>query len=208
MNKKYNIIYADPAWSYNKKIGQGVADDIYTTMDLQAIKDLPVNQMADKDCFLFIWVTFPMLIEGLEVIKAWGFEYKTLGFSWIKTNKRQNQNQLSFLPVDTIDTFFGIGHYTKSNCEVCLIGKKGSPEIIDNSVSSVLISPLRGHSRKPDETRDLIVKLCGDLPRIELFARQNFSGWDAWGNEVSESVEIKNVKPGDEVQCGVGKKIA
>jgi N6-adenosine-specific RNA methylase IME4 len=189
--KKYNIIYADPAWSYDKKIGQGVADDIYTTMDTEAIKNLPVQSISADDCFLFLWVTFPMLVEGLEVIKAWGFEYKTLGFSWIKTNKRQNQSQLSFLPVDSIDTFFGIGHYTKSNCEVCLIGKKGSPKVIDNSVSSVLISPLRGHSRKPDEARERIVQLCGDLPRIELFARQNHGGWDAWGNEVGESVKLE-----------------
>lgn len=190
--KKYNIIYADPAWSYDKKVGQGIADDVYSTMDLESIKKIPVSNISADDCFLFIWCTFPMLMEGLEVIKAWGFEYKTLGFSWIKTNKRQNQSQISFLPIDNIDTFFGIGHYTKSNCEVCLIGKKGSPKVIDNTVSSVLISPLRGHSRKPDETRDRIVQLCGDLPRVELFARQNHQGWDAWGNEVKDSIELNN----------------
>lgn len=188
--KKYNIIYADPALSYDKKIGQGIADDIYQTMDIESIKRLPVQSISADDCFLFLWVTFPMLIEGLEVIGAWGFEYKTLGFSWIKTNKRQNQSQTSFLPVDNIDTFFGIGHYTKSNCEVCLIGKKGNPKVIDNSVSSVLISPLRGHSRNPDEARERIVQLCGDLPRVELFARQNHDGWDAWGNEVKESINL------------------
>lgn len=187
---KYKIIYADPAWSYDKKIGQGVADEVYDTMDLQDIKDLPIQEISDDDCFLFIWVTFPMLREGLEVIEAWGFEYKTLAFSWIKTNKRQNQSQLSFLPIDTIDSFFGIGHYTKSNCEVCLLGKKGKPKVVDNSVSSVLIAPLRGHSRKPDETRDRIVQLCGDLPRVELFARQNKDGWDAWGNQVKNSITI------------------
>lgn len=188
--KKYNIIYADPPWSYDKKIGQGIADDIYETMDIESIKSLPIQNLSADDCFLFLWVTFPMLIEGLDVIKAWGFKYKTLGFSWIKTNKRQNQNQLSFLPIDFIDTFFGIGHYTKSNCEVCLIGKKGNPKIIDNTVSSIIIAPLRGHSRKPDETRDLIVKLCGDLPRVELFARQKIDGWDCWGNEVENTVEL------------------
>jgi len=186
--KKYQIIYADPAWSYDKKIGQGIADDIYPTMNIETIISLPIQKITADDCFLFLWVTFPMLQEGLDVIRDWGFQYKTLGFSWIKTNKRQNQSQFSFLPVDNIDTFFGIGHYTKSNCEVCLIGKRGNPKVIDNTVSSVLISPLRGHSRKPDETRDRIVQLCGDLPRVELFAREKHEGWDVWGNEVESDI--------------------
>lgn len=188
--KKYQIIYADPPWSYDKKVGQGIADDIYPTMDIQDIKKLPIADIADHDCFLFLWVVFPMLQEGLDTIKAWGFEYKTLGFSWIKTNKRQDMNQLSFLPVDTIDSFFGIGHYTKSNCELCLIGKKGKPKIIDNTISSVIISPRREHSRKPDEIHDKIVQLCGDVPRIELFARQAVAGWDVWGNEVNNSINL------------------
>ena len=187
---KYNIIYADPAWSYDKKIGQGVADDVYTTMPIEAIKSLPVKDISADDSFLFLWVTFPMLQEGLDVIREWGFEYKTLAFSWIKTNKRQAQEQLSFLPVDSIDTFFGIGHYTKSNCEVCLLGKRGNPKVVDNTVSSVLMSPLRGHSRKPDETRDRIVKLCGDLPRVELFARQKHDGWHSWGNEIESDITL------------------
>lgn len=190
--QKYQIIYADPAWSYNKKVGQGIADDIYTTMSTNDIKKLPIRYLSHKDCFLFIWVTFPMLQDGLDVIKAWGFEYKTLGWSWIKTNKRQDLTQLSFIPTDFIDSFFGIGHYTKSNCELCLIGKKGHPVIIDNTISSTLISPRRQHSRKPDEVRNMIVRLCGDLPRVELFARQKTEGWDVWGNEVTESITLKN----------------
>lgn len=192
-SKKYNIIYADPAWSYNKKIGQGIADDVYNTMNIDDIKSLPINEISADDCFLFLWVVFPMLQEGLDTIKAWGFNYKTLGFSWIKTNKRQNLNQLSFLPIDKIDTFFGIGHYTKSNCELCLIGKKGNPKIIDNTISSVVISNLREHSRKPDEIRDKIVQLCGDLPRVELFARTKTEGWDVWGNEVEKDLEFKSI---------------
>ena len=188
MTQKYNIIYADPAWSYNKKIGQGVADEVYKTMPTSEIKKLPVQNLAANDFFLFIWVTFPMLKDGLDVIEAWGFEYKTLAFSWIKTNKRQNLNQLSFMPIDLIDTFFGIGHYTKSNCELCLLAKKGKPKVIDNTISSVVISPLREHSRKPDEVRTKIIKLCGDLPRIELFAREQKDGFDVWGNEVKNSI--------------------
>ena len=190
--KKYKIIYADPAWSYKRKVGAGIADEVYPTMKLDDIKALPIKELAHKDCLLFIWVTFPMLLEGLSVIDAWGFKYKTLGFSWIKTNQRQDLAQTTFLPMQSIDTFFGIGHYTKSNCELCLIGRKGDPIIVDNSVSSVLISPLRGHSRKPDEARDNIVKLCGDVPRVELFARQRHEGWDAWGNEIEDSILLTN----------------
>jgi N6-adenosine-specific RNA methylase IME4 len=176
-NKKYNIIYADPAWSYRDKRDKhprlcGGATVHYNTMSVEDIKNMPVNDIADDNCMLFMWATFPNLPEALEVIKAWGFTYKTLGFSWIKTNKNDGK------------PFFGIGYYTKSNCEVCLIGVKGKPIKESNKVSSVIISPREGHSKKPDIVRDKIVQLCGDLPRIELFARQQVQGWDCWGNEV------------------------
>ena len=141
-------------------------------MKLQDIKDLPVASICDADCFLFIWVTFPNLKEGISVLEAWGFKYKTLGFSWIKLNPKAGT------------PFFGIGHYTKSNCEVCLIGVRGKPKVVSNSVSSVVISPRGRHSAKPPEVRNRIVQLCGDVPRIELFARDTVEGWDCWGNEV------------------------
>ena len=177
INKKYNIIYADPPWSYRDKRDKhprlcGGASAHYNTMTIEEIKNLPVNKLADDNCMLFLWLTFPNLQEGLDVIKAWGFTYKTLGFSWIKTNKKNGK------------PFFGIGYYTKSNCEVCLIGVKGKPIVVSNKVSSVIISPREEHSKKPDIVRDKIVELCGDLPRIELFARQRVDGWDCWGDEV------------------------
>jgi site-specific DNA-methyltransferase (adenine-specific) len=128
---------------------------------------------------LFMWATFPQLQEALDVMKAWGFKYKTLGFSWIKTNRKNGK------------PFFGIGYYTKSNCEVCLIGVKGKPIKKSNSVSSVIISPIEGHSKKPDIVRQKIVEMCGDIPRLELFARQKSEGWDVWGNEVESDVKIK-----------------
>jgi N6-adenosine-specific RNA methylase IME4 len=141
-------------------------------MKTRDIKEIPIKKITDNNCMLFLWVTFPNLQEGLNIIKEWGFTYKTLGFSWIKTNKKNNK------------PFFGIGYYTKSNCECCLIGVKGKPIKESNSVSSVIISPREEHSKKPDEVRDKIVELCGDIPRIELFARQEVKGWDCWGNEV------------------------
>ncbi|MEC7863699.1 MAG: MT-A70 family methyltransferase [Bacteroidota bacterium] len=175
--KKYKIIYADPPWSYKDKRDKhprmcGGATSHYNTMSIEDIKNLPVNEIADDNCMLFMWTTFPNLQEGLDVIKAWGFKYKTLGFSWIKLNKKN------------LKPFFGIGHYTKSNCEVCLIGIKGKPPIASNYVSSVLQEPREEHSKKPNIVRDKIVELCGDLPRIELFARNKTDKWDSWGNEV------------------------
>ena len=176
-NKKYKIIYADPPWAYKDKRDKhprmcGGATAHYSTMSIEEIKKIPVNEIADDDCMLFMWATFPNLQEGLDVIKAWGFKYKTLGFSWIKLNKKNKK------------PFFGIGHYTISNCEVCLIGIKGRPPIASNFVSSVLMEPRGEHSQKPDIVRDKIVELCGDLPRLEMFARKKSLKWETWGNEV------------------------
>jgi N6-adenosine-specific RNA methylase IME4 len=173
--KKYQIIYADPAWLYNdkRKGSLGGAENHYKTMRIEEIKKLGISNICDENCILFLWVVFPMLQEGLDVIKAWGFKYKTLGFSWIKLNKKSNT------------PFFGIGHYTKSNCEVCLIGVKGKPVIIDNHVSSVIIERRYEHSKKPVSVRNKIVQLLGDIPRIELFARQKTEGWDCIGNDIN-----------------------
>lgn len=177
-NKKYKIIYADPPWEYGNKVfrkfrlnkNAGSASYHYDTLTIDQISDLPIQEITDENCILFMWATFPNLPQALQVIESWGFEYKTLGFSWIKKNKNQGY-------------FFGIGHYTKSNCEVCLIAVKGQPKIINDTLSSVLISPIRGHSQKPNIVRNKIVQLMGDLPRIELFARTKVHGWDVWGND-------------------------
>lgn len=176
---KYQIIYADPPWSYKDKRDKhpricGGALKHYNTMSLSDIKGLPVNEITEDNAILFLWITFPLLKEGIEVLESWGFKYKTLGFSWIKTNKRSGT------------PFFGIGYYTKSNCECCLLGVKGKtikPAV--NTVSSVILSPRREHSRKPDEVKFGIEKLYPTQSKIELFARQKMDGWDSWGNEVS-----------------------
>ena len=171
-DKKYSIIYADPPWKYQDKACQGACEKQYSTMKVAEICDLPIADIAEKDCILFMWATYPMLKEALQVIEAWGFKYKTIGFQWIKQNKSGN------------GFFFGLGRWTRGNTECCLIATKGKPKRVDNSVSQLIISPLRNHSQKPDETRSKIVQLVGDISRIELFARQYADGWDCWGNEV------------------------
>lgn len=176
---KFNIILADPPWLYNArnnsktKFGSGM--HIYNGMKPKEICDLSVSDIADENCALFLWVTFPRLQEGLEVMKAWGFEYKTCAFTWVKTNKNNDK------------PFFGIGYYTKSNAELCLLGIKGKMKPVSNSVSQVIISHREEHSKKPAQVRDKIVELFGDLPRIELFARQTDSGWKSLGNEIDGS---------------------
>ena len=172
--KKYSIIYADPAWLYKDKANAGQRGAIfqYPCMDIDAIKSLPIQTIASNDSILFIWVTFPLLQEGLDTIEAWGFKYKTIGFNWIKKTKHGH-------------LFWGMGNWTRSNSEICLIGVRGKPKRISAAVHSVIDNvPYEGHSKKPNEIRNRIVQLCGDIPRIELFARQTAPGWDSWGNQI------------------------
>lgn len=185
--KKYQIIYADPPWSYkvwseDKKNAQGCAKRYYQTMSVEDICKMPISELADKDCKLFLWATPPCLQEALLVIKSWGFEYKTIVFCWVKTNPKSKT------------PFFGIGHWTASNCEVVLGGlrKGGRLNRQDKSISQIDMTARGKHSSKPDSIRHKIVKLCGDLPRIELFARQKTEGWDVWGNEVESDIDIFN----------------
>tara|TARA_B100001939_G_C16775774_1_gene544675 strand:- start:217 stop:753 length:537 start_codon:yes stop_codon:yes gene_type:complete len=173
-NKKYNIIYADPAWSYkawNKK-DQKTAERHYPTMDIEDIKNLDVQDISEDNCVLFLWVTFPNLQEGLDTMKAWGFTYKTVAFTWIKLNKRNKE------------LFWGLGHYTRANAEICILGTKGKLERKSKSVHQVIQTPIEKHSKKPNEVRERIINLYGKLPTIELFARETYQDWDSWGNEI------------------------
>lgn len=174
-DKKYNIIYADPPWKYgggkNKNTFQGLASVHYSTMKTGEICTLPIDKIAAENSVLFLWVTPPQLIDGIRVMNEWGFKYKTVGFTWVKYYKSGRP-------------FFGLGYWTRSNAEFCLIGVKGKIKRIDNTVSQIVQTEIMRHSKKPDDVRDRIVKLMGDLPRIELFARQYADGWDCWGNEV------------------------
>ena len=174
-NKKYNIIYADPPWhfrTYSDKGNGRSALQHYNCMSINDIYDLPVNTICSNDCILFIWVIDPMLPEALEVIKRWGFKYKTVAFTWVKENKKSE------------GYFTGLGYWTRANPEMCLLATKGKPKRLSKAVKQLIISKRQEHSKKPDEIRNRIIQLCGDLPKIELFARQRVKGWDCWGNQV------------------------
>jgi len=187
---EFNIIYADPPWRYKVSKGRGIAEDHYDTMSIKDICKLPIQDITADNCILFLWGTWPLLPEAVNVINSWGFTYKTIGFVWVKTNKRTDVNQASFFPEDSFDDFLGCGHYTRSNTEFCLIGTKGKPKRINTNIRQLIYEPIARHSKKPDSVRNKIVDLCGDMPRLELFARQNFDGWSAFGNEVENSIEL------------------
>ncbi|NOR27520.1 MAG: adenine methyltransferase [Lutibacter sp.] len=179
---KYNIIYADPPWDYGNTKNHtgkfwGIAERNYDVMKLKDIKELPISRITHDNCYLFMWVTSPFLEKGFSVIKEWGFKYATVGFVWVKM-----RNDMSEVRRD------GLGKYTISNAEYCLIARKGKYHREARNVQQIVQAPKRKHSQKPDEVRDRIISLCGDLPRVELFARQATDGWDTWGNEVENNI--------------------
>lgn len=174
-NKRYSIVYADPPWTYPKTGGttnsRGMAKQFYSTMPLKDICNLPVDSIAKENCALFLWATYPQYPNALKVIEAWGFQYFGLAFNWIKKT-------------NTGKDFFGMGYWTRANPEMCLLAFKGKMKPQVHNIRQLLYAPIEGHSKKPDEVREKIVDLCGDLSRIELFAREQTLGWDTWGNEI------------------------
>ena len=192
MVNKYSIIYADPPWRYGRKYGSGVAENHYATMSMQEISELPISRIAHTNCILFLWATFPQLDVALEVIQAWGFRYKTVGFVWVKQTKVSHQ------------WFFGLGNWTRSNAEICLLATRGKPKRQSARIHQLIISPVQSHSQKPQEVREKIVELLGDLPRIELFAREKTDGWDVWGNEVECDIDMEKISQGG-VGDGIGQ---
>ena len=148
-------------------------------MGIEELCALPVADLAAPDSALFLWATFPQLPEALRLIKAWGFTYKTVAFVWLKKNKKADS------------WFYGLGFWTRGNAEICLLATRGHPKRQATNIHQFIISPVEAHSKKPDEARDKIVSLLGDLPRVELFARQTPPGWDVWGNEVESALELR-----------------
>ncbi len=168
---KYNIIYADPPWQYYKG-GYKNQEQHYDSLTVEELMQMPLDDVAAENCILFLWVTFPILNDVFGLIKWWGFDYSTVGFVWVKSLK------------DGAGFHFGLGNWTRSNAEICLIATKGTIERKDASISQIIYEPVGEHSAKPPIVREKIVQLVGDLPRIELFARTKTEGWDVWGNEV------------------------
>ena len=181
--KKYSIIYADPPWLYKcgvnhltkESIINGKHDVPYDAMTIGDMKQLEVCSIADEDCLLFMWVTSPFLEIGISLLSSWGFKFSTVAFVWYK--QRSNP-----------------GSYTLSECELCIVAKKGKiPKPRGSRKERQFLGEMRTkHSKKPDEIRDRIKKMFPKQNKIELFAREKSEGWDVWGNEVESDIELKS----------------
>tara|TARA_B100001093_G_C26630510_1_gene928665 strand:- start:29 stop:565 length:537 start_codon:yes stop_codon:yes gene_type:complete len=172
--KKYGVIYADPPWLFRTRSEKGKEkspEQHYDCMSLDDICKMGVKDIALDDSVLLMWVCDPMLDQAFKVIDAWGFKFKTVGFTWAKTNK------------NTLGFFTGLGYWTRGNPEMCLLATKGRPKRKSKSIAQLVVSQRQKHSQKPllhKDIEDLV-----DGPYIELFARKKpRDGWDYWGNEV------------------------
>ena len=185
--KKYNVIYADPPWKYSSGVYQDsnrierMLCSQYSSMDKKEIENLPIENISDKDCALFLWVTDSHLKDGIELMEKWGFSYKTIVFIWTKKTK----NGI---------TCANIGAWTMKNCEICIFGTKGNMLKYKkiNNIYQLVEAERTNHSKKPEEVRNRIDLLFGNIPKIELFARENAIGWDVFGDEVENSIEFES----------------
>ena len=178
----YQVIYADPPWQFrahSKKVGSRSAERHYPTMNLADIAALPVSKIAAKNSVLFMWANDPMLNVAFDVIRAWDFRFKTVGFYWIKKN------------IKSAGFFTGLGYYTRANPEQCLLATRGAGlKRKDRGVQRLIAAPRGRHSEKPIEAYRRIERLFGNVSRIELFARRTRAGWDAFGNQVESSIHL------------------
>lgn len=190
---KYGAILADPPWRFEVWSGETAvkarassngtnvaAGHHYQTMDRQNIAALSVEALAADDCALFLWVTWPTLLEAIDLMRGWGFEYKTCAFAWMKAHAGQVE-----MFRDDLDTQMGMGYWTRANSEVCLLATRGKPKRLNADVRQGIIAPRREHSRKPDDIHERIERLVAG-PYLELFARQQRPGWTTWGNETGK----------------------
>lgn len=193
---KYDVIYADPPWSYSNKKSNGAADTHYETMRLADLKAMPVADIAADSAVLFMWWTPPLAKEAIALVEAWGFTLKNMcAFTWCKLNQNAAKNiqqkpDAGALSGDDMlrlvieQTAMGLGNYTRSNAESCLVAIRGPAlERASKSVKQMILAPLSRHSAKPPETRDLINQLYPQAVKLEMFARTSSPGWHTFGND-------------------------
>lgn len=194
----YKIIYADPPWAYDDQGGSRGVLNHYSTMTFEHLASLPIESLAAPDCALFLWATYPKLEEALALIPRWGFAYKSIAFQWVKIYEKSQK------------PFFGMGRWTRGNTEPCLLAVRGKPSRVSASVSQLildnelLVAPVGKHSAKPPEAREKIVQLMGNLPRVELFARNAVEGWHGWGNQypTPDGIPALTLEANERKPCG------
>jgi N6-adenosine-specific RNA methylase IME4 len=184
---KYNILLADPPWTYNdqKSNKPELGGITYPVMTLKDICNIPVQDVMQKDSLLFLWATMPLLPEALSVISSWGYTYTTCAFVWVKINPS------GVVTMDDKDMkisggiYSGLGHWVNGNAELVLMGKRGSPKRLNKNVKQIIIAPRSRHSKKPDEVYRRIENVAVGSDRLELFGRGIRAGWKTLGNEIT-----------------------
>ncbi len=185
--RKFAAIYADPPWSFQVYSGKGKqrsAERHYDTMSLEDIEGLGehVDVLAAEDSVLFLWAVMPQIPEALRVIEAWGFIYKTMGFTWVKLNKVANSYKV------------GMGYWTRSNAEICMLATKGAPSRQARNVEQLVVAHVGSHSKKPSVVQERITRLVLG-PYLELFARRKVKGWTVWGDEIGVDLFDPEIEP-------------
>lgn len=188
MDQPFDLIYIDPPWPFDtySERGKGKSPERhYNTLSIKDLCALPVGELVGPNGVMFLWATWPRLLAAFQVIHAWGFEYKTSGFVWAKTNKKSQ------------GFFMGTGYYTRANTEPCLLAVKtgGRAPVANRGVKELIVAPVAKHSQKPVEAYDRIEALYPQARKVEVFARTRRVGWWALGNEVNEGMDIRESLP-------------
>jgi N6-adenosine-specific RNA methylase IME4 len=189
----FGCIYADPPWAFRTFSGENMtphrsAEDHYKTMDLAALKALPVESVAAPDCALFMWVVGSHLAEAFKLAEAWGFEFKTDAFYWLK-QRLVGADQIDLFTEDLPELRISFGYWTRKQVEPCLLFTRGNPRRLSSGVRQAIVEPRREHSRKPDAGYERVESLVAG-PYLELFARSTRPGWSSWGNQVDKFDEV------------------
>lgn len=187
----FGAILADPPWHFRARTALQMsnwtsrrdAEKHYAVMGIDDIKALPVRDLAAKDSHLFLCTTGPCLRLAFDVIEAWGFRYSAVGFTWVKLKRSYDAHQLRALPTAESDLHVGLGLTTRKNAEFVLLARRGNCRRAAKNIREIILSPVREHSRKPDELFDRVRAYCAG-PYLELFARERRPGWTSWGNEI------------------------
>lgn len=198
--KKYDLILADPPWQYNNKSSNGAADNHYNTTDFYSLTRLSIEKIASENSVLCMWYTGNFALEAIKLAEAWNFKVKNMFcFAWVKLNKNAGdridknppEDSFDFMEILNSETKINCGNYTRQNIEMCLIATrgKGLPRR-SASVRQIIYSCLGEHSEKPKEVHHRLEELYGDVPRIELFAREKYGEWDVYGDQVDGSVKL------------------
>ena len=181
-SKKYSVILADPPWKFRMwkgDKGSRTAESYYPTLSIWQLSH--IESPSEDNAAIFLWSTWPLIPNAIGLMGSWGFEYKTVAWVWVKQTSKGNPH-------------FGMGHYTRGSTEPCLLGIRGRMPVADKSVRARIDAPVREHSRKPDEQYDKIERLYPGVPKLEMFARYQREGWDSWGDEIKNSVDL-NIDP-------------